>query len=179
METDNSKSLLAQPLWLGTWFPKAPSGRVASEVAGSGFRTPGESGSHHMTRRAFSWQSNAQRVIRRRDPFHGTDLGLLCGLAVVFGTFLWNQPLELGIVCAQRCSRTRRTQRCTPDLWGKPGGRDNCGTNPPNDSPHGAHQGWCAGRLCSSSGSPGALPGVPRVKHMTRRAFSCKAMLRE
>ena len=96
----------------------------------------------------------------------------MCGSAVVFGTFLWIQPLDLGIFCTQRCSRTRRTQRCTPDLWGKPGGRDNCGTNPPNDSPHGAHQGWCAGRLCSSPGSPEALPGVPRVKDMTRRAFS-------
>ena len=48
METDNSKSLPAQPLWVGMWFPKASSGRVASEVVGSGFGTPGESASHHM-----------------------------------------------------------------------------------------------------------------------------------
>ena len=39
---------------------------------------------------------------------------------------------------------------------------------------HGAHQGWCAGRLCSSRGSPAAFPGALRVKHMTRRAFSAK-----
>ena len=106
----------------------------------------------HMTRRAFSWQSNAQRVIRRRDPFRGTDCVAMYGSAAVFGTFLWIQPSDFRIIEPVRRSRTRRTQRCTPDLWGKPGGRDNCGTNPPNDSPHGAHQGWCAGRLCSSPG---------------------------
>ena len=96
-------------------------GRLCSS-SGSPGALPGVPRVKHMTRRAFSWQSNAQRVIRRRDPFHGTDLGDMYGSAVVFGIFLWNQPLELGIVCAQRCSRTRRTQRCTPDLWGKPGG---------------------------------------------------------
>ena len=52
METDNSKSLPAQPLWVGMWFPKASSGRVASEVVGSGFGTPGESASHHVNPQA-------------------------------------------------------------------------------------------------------------------------------
>ena len=48
METDNSKSLAVQPLWVGMWFPKASSGRVVSEVVGTGFGTPGESASHHV-----------------------------------------------------------------------------------------------------------------------------------
>ena len=44
---------------------------------------------------------------------------------MVFGTFLQIQPLDSRIFCTQRCSRTRRTQQCTPDLQGKPRGRDN------------------------------------------------------
>ena len=43
-----------------------------------------------------------------------------------------------------------------------------------HESPHGPHQGWCAGRFRSSSGSPRSLLGVPRDKHMTRRAFHAK-----
>ena len=101
--------------------------------------------------------------IRRGDPFRGGNLVAMCGSAAVFGTFLEIQPLNLGIFWLVRRSRTRRSQRCTRDLWGKPGGSENSGTDPLHDSPHGTHQGWCAGRLCSSSGSLAALPGVPRA----------------
>ena len=63
METDNSKSLPAQPLWVGMWFPKASSGRVASEVVGSGFGTPGESASHHVKTEAPKPPEHAPKLL--------------------------------------------------------------------------------------------------------------------
>ena len=48
------------------------------------------------------------------------------GSTVGFGTFLENEPLDLGLVAAKRWSRIWRTFSCTRDLWENPVELENC-----------------------------------------------------
>ena len=62
---------------------------------------------------------------------------------------------------------------------GKSSGARKLSPSPAPDAVIGARWQQWPRAAASSRGSAGALPEVPGVKHMTRRAFSCTAMLRE